>query len=152
MKQPRLYFVVQTSLNRTNMIMLDKPTTNRILVVDDEQLVAIVVARSLKALGEQFVVETVFNATEALQKISENQYLVILTDYQMPELTGFELIEQARQIDPQIGVIVMTAFGTSTLRREAMRLGINGFIDKPFDIQELRALVSQVINQRKFTA
>lgn len=127
--------------------MPDEIKQKYILVVDDEQLVALVVARSLKALGEHYTIEVVESGPAALEKFKQNKYHILITDYQMPEMTGLQLAEQVQQFAPTTRIIMMSAFGSSGLRKQAREMGITGFIDKPFEITDLRELVSTIAEQ-----
>lgn len=118
-----------------------------ILIVDDEESVALVVARSLKALGDRYTIEVVDSGLVALEKLKQSSYHILITDYQMPEINGLQLAEQVQQFAPTTQIILMSAFGTSGLRKQAMEMGLAGFIDKPFEITDLRELVSAIAEQ-----
>ena len=90
-------------------------TTNRregnILVADDEKAMRELLARALLSRG--FTVETASNGAEALEKIQEQPFDMLITDLVMPNIVGMELVQKARQILPDLIVIVIT--GNATL-------------------------------------
>ena len=125
-----------------------KPTSEkRILIVDDEPKVAIVLAASLRKMGPNFKVETASSAQEALEKINQTQYHLMLTDYKMPAVTGLELAEKVRKRAPETQIVLMTAYGTIELRRKLAELGAHGYIEKPFKVTQLRQVVTETIGR-----
>ncbi len=108
-----------------------------LLIVDDEptQLQSLKIGLSAKG----------YTAAEALSVRTALEYLesapgsvdLILTDYLMPGLNGFELFERVKSLDPDVSLIMMTAYGEKELVMKALRSGCDGFIEKPFTIQEL---------------
>ena len=73
---------------------------------------------------------------------------VIITDVRMPDMNGIELLREAREIYPDIGVILMTAFATVETAREAFKLGADDFIQKPFDVEELKIIVKKAFERQ----
>lgn len=123
-----------------------KPTSEkRILIVDDEPKVAIVLASSLRKMGTNFKVETAGSGQEALEKISRTEYNLMLTDFKMPTMTGLELSAKVRSQAPKTPIVLMTAYGTMELRRQLAELGVHGYIEKPFKVAELRQVVTETI-------
>lgn len=119
----------------------------RILIVDDEPKVAIVLAASLRKMGPNFTVETASSAQEALEKIDHTSYNLMLTDFKMPTMTGLELAEKVRKRAPETQIVLMTAYGTIELRRKLAELGAHGYIEKPFKVTQLRQVVTETIGQ-----
>lgn len=116
-----------------------------ILIVDDEPKVAIVLAASLRKMGPNFIVETASSAQQALEKIDQTQYHLMLTDYKMPSVTGLQLAEKVRKRAPETQIVLMTAYGTMELRRKLAELGVHGYIEKPFKVTQLRQVVTETI-------
>jgi len=107
-----------------------------ILIVDDKRVQLKTLKRGLRTKGYQ-VIEAI-SAKEALDHlINYNHIDIILTDYAMPEMNGIELLQKIRENNKTIPVIIMTAYGDKDLVIEAMHHRCNGFIDKPFDMDEL---------------
>ncbi|GAK54152.1 response receiver histidine kinase [Candidatus Moduliflexus flocculans] len=110
-------------------------TTNRregnILVADDEKTMRELLARALLSRG--FTVETAANGAEALEKIREQPFDMLITDLLMPNIVGMELIQQARKILPDLIVIVITGNATLETAIQALKQGAYDYITKPFD-------------------
>ncbi len=123
--------------------MTNNTKTRRILLVDDETKVAIVLARGLKTLGRGYHIDTANSGEEALTKLTGAPYDLLLTDYQMPTMTGLDLTQAARSFDPELRVVIMTAYGTANLRQTMKTLEINGYIEKPFTLAQLRQTIKQ---------
>lgn len=123
--------------------MKDKP----VLIVDDEKNVRLTLARSLESL--ELETDNAGNGEEALAKLKEKEYDLILLDLRMPGMDGMEVLRNIREIHPDIHVIIITAYGTIESAVEAMKLGAVDFIQKPFAPMEIRELVSRVMEREK---
>jgi CheY-like chemotaxis protein len=119
----------------------------RVLLVDDERNIRLTLSRSLEALGVQ--IETAVNGEEALQKLEENEFALLLLDLKMPGIDGMDVLHQVQERWPRTRVIVITAHGTIVSAVEAMKLGAVDFIQKPFSPTEIRELVTKVLNRRQ---
>lgn len=115
-----------------------------ILVVDDDEGVRENLAELFDLVG--YTVVTAANATEAMQRLAENAVDLLLTDYRMPGPNGVELIESARRAKPGIKAILMTAFGDSFTEIESVRRGAIGYLNKPFEADEITGLVSRILS------
>lgn len=123
--------------------MIEKP----ILVVDDEKNIRLTLVEALSSL--QTEIDTAINGEEALAKLKEKDFSLILLDLKMPGMDGMEVLRRLRKIRPDIKVIIITAYGTIDSAVEAMKLGAVDFIQKPFVPKEIRALASRVIDREK---
>lgn len=85
-------------------------------------------------------VVTASNGSEALNLIQQDDVDWLITDLKMPDISGFELIEQARRLRPGMRMILMTAYGSSAVAAEARRLGVI-YLAKPFDLDQVAAIV-----------
>lgn len=119
----------------------------RVLIVDDEPNVALVLSACLERLGDDYICEIAHNGNEALSKLQQASYTLLLTDYNMPGMTGVELAQAVRTYSPTTQVVLMTAFGAETLRDTLGSLKLDGYIDKPFTADEIREIVKQVVSQ-----
>ncbi len=119
----------------------------RVLIVDDEPGVVRVLAGGLRKLGSEYAVETAGSGEEALEKIRQRPYDLVVTDYKMPGMSGLELAQEVRRVAPATPVVLMTAYGTASLRDSVSRLALE-YIDKPFTIDRLRDIVKRVIRPR----
>jgi len=117
--------------------------TPRILVVDDEERMASVVAMALGRAG--YDCEICHNGDAALKMLTERGADVVVTDLKMPDMDGLELLRRIRAHQPRIPVILLTAYGTVSTAVAAMRDGAFDYITKPFDNDELRALVGRAL-------
>ena len=117
-----------------------------ILVIDDEKSQGDILTGYLKKKGF-----TVFNAAsgkEGIKIVNENIVDIILSDYKMPEMTGIEVLEQVRKINPEIGFVIITAFGTVEDAVKAMRIGAYDYISKPVDLDELDLLLERIVEHK----
>jgi CheY-like chemotaxis protein len=114
-----------------------------ILVVDDEPDVELLFRqqfrRDLKA--ERFKMEFAFSAAEALQRVAELKepsLILILSDINMPGMSGLEMLPQVRALRPDVPVIMITAYGDAETRRKAIERGAEQLLTKPIDFALLR--------------
>jgi len=117
-----------------------------ILVVDDEQLIRRSIGKRLTVAGYQ-VLEAEDGKT-AIERAATGVDLAIL-DYRLPDLDGLSVLKQIRQIDPDVLVILLTAYASVETAVEAMKLGAYHFMNKPFDLEALAALVEQALETTK---
>ncbi|RLB75598.1 MAG: hypothetical protein DRH24_19355 [Deltaproteobacteria bacterium] len=114
-----------------------------ILVVDDKRVQLKTLKRGFRSRGYQ-VVEAI-SAKEALDHFVKNNNIdIVLTDYAMPEMNGMELLQKIRENNKTIPVIIMTAYGDKDVVIEAMHHRCNGFINKPFDMDELLEEINNI--------
>ncbi len=118
----------------------------RILIVDDEPNVTLILSRSLDKLDKEYEIETAQSGKEALSKIESKPYALVITDYRMPEMNGLDLAMAVRRIAPETQVILMTAHGTGALQNTAEGLNLDGYIDKPFKLSEIRRIVGAAVS------
>lgn len=118
-----------------------------ILIADDEPNIRRVIEAVLVKDGYQVI--TAENGKKALDAVSTNAHIdVMISDLIMPDMNGVELLEAARQINPSISVIMITAHGSIKSAVDAMRLGAFDYITKPFDLDELKVVVKRAIERR----
>ena len=117
----------------------------RVLVVDDKEMMRDSVATMLSRKGHGVVVAN--GGTAALEKLASSPCDAVITDLQMPEMTGVELLKAIREIDEQIPVILMTAYGTVETAVEAMKLGAYDYITKPFSGDELINTIERALER-----
>ena len=114
-----------------------------ILIVDDEKNYLLVLSAVLE--DEGYEVLTALNGPEALEIQKRSDLDLILTDMKMPGMTGIELLESVKAIDPDLPVIMMTAHGTVDKAVEAMQKGAYSYILKPFDNDRLIIFVKKAV-------
>lgn len=116
-----------------------------ILIVDDEEPILFVLHKALVKLESDVGVDTAGTAEEALDKIREGSFDLIITDLIMPDMSGVEFTERVRALDDESVVVWMTAYHCQTFENEAERLGIYRCVEKPLEIEPFRELVRQAI-------
>lgn len=121
-----------------------------VLIVDDQKNIRLTLSQALASLGVE--VDTAASGEEGLSKVKDREFNLILLDLKMPGMDGMKVLQQLRHIRPDIRVIVITAYGTIESAVEAMRLGASDFIQKPFTPEEIRELVTRVMNREKIDA
>lgn len=129
-------------------MMTMSPGTNangaHLLIVDDDDGVRENLAELFELYG--YRVSTAANAGEAMQKLSHTEVDLLLTDYRMPGPNGVQLIESARHSKPMIRAVLMTAFGDSYTEIESVRRGAVGYVNKPFEADEITNLVARILS------
>jgi len=112
----------------------------RVLVVDDEPLIRWSVAESLSDAG--FDVAQAADAAGALRSVADavTPFQVVVLDLRLPDMDDLSLLKTLRQVMPETGLVLMTAFGTAEIVSEARALGAS-VLDKPFELAELRRVV-----------
>jgi CheY-like chemotaxis protein/predicted regulator of Ras-like GTPase activity (Roadblock/LC7/MglB family) len=129
--------------------MSTQQPNKRVLIVDDEDNVTLVLSRSLAKLGDDYVIETANDSEEALEKIKETAYSLVITDYRMPDMNGVDLAMAIRNLSPQTQVVLMTAYGDRQLKNLAGNMELAGYLDKPFSMKDIRRIVEQAIGQTR---
>ncbi len=119
----------------------------RLLIVDDDQGMRENLAELFESLGYEVV--TAANTPDALARLGEGAVDLLLTDYKMPGPTGVELIESARKRQPELRAVLMTAFGDSFTEIESVRRGAVGYLNKPFEADEVVAFVEKILRLRQ---
>lgn len=123
----------------------------RILLVDDEESILVVLKGSLKKLGDEYEIQTINNGLKALELIEKIPFDVIVTDYQMADMNGLELLEAIRTIQPSAKVIMMTAYGSGNLEVEARRLKAYEYLRKPLEINAFREVIQSALDEMAIT-
>lgn len=118
----------------------------RILVVDDEEGVVKTCVRILERQGYRAI--GLSNSSEAQSYLQREAFDLLLTDIRMPDMDGLKLLNYAKTVDPHLSVVLFTGYGTLDDAMKAMRLGAQGFVLKPFDPEELVAVVSENLQRR----
>ena len=116
----------------------------RLLVLDDEQRMVDIVAMVLRREGYDVATQTEGEA--ALAALADETYDLLITDLRMPGSDGLEVLRRARAAQPGLPVILMTAHATVATAIEAMKHGAVDYVEKPFDNDELKALVKRALD------
>ena len=123
-----------------------------ILVVDDEPDVEVLFRQQFRSdlRSGRFVMEFAQSAPAALQRIGDAQgvsLILILSDINMPGMTGLELLPKAKAMRPDVPVIMITAYGDEDTKRRALEGGAETLLSKPIDFAALRAEIDTRIAQ-----
>jgi two-component system response regulator PilR (NtrC family) len=119
---------------------------SNILIVDDEQSYRQLLTLVFENDGHS--VRTAMNGREALDAIQTEPADIIISDVKMPDMDGIELLRSVRESLPDLGVVLMTAFASVETAREAFKLGADDFIQKPFDVEELKLIVKKTLEKQ----
>jgi two-component system response regulator FlrC len=114
-----------------------------LLVVDDEPQMLIAINETLRRNG--YSVTTAGSGMEALCKLREKYYRLVITDMRMPEVSGLELLRKIKTMAPQTPVVLLTAYGTIQNAVDAMRYGAYDYLLKPFSSESLENVVRRAL-------
>ena len=122
----------------------------RILIVDDEMIVR----SSLKSWLEEdgYPIDTAASAEDALKMMQEHAYSILLLDIKMPGMDGIELLRRVKQVNPELEVVMITAYATIESAVEAMKIGAFDYITKPFEPDEVGLIIKKIITHRNLLA
>lgn len=120
---------------------------DRILIVDDEELICRLLAQRLTSEGYACV--TANNGREALSHFYKDTFSLIISDIRMPEMDGIELLKRVKDLNPNMMVIMVTAYPELDMAVEAMRLGAYDFIIKPADLDLILLSVRKALEKRR---
>lgn len=117
----------------------------KILIVDDEETLTFSLYQAFIKAPYDCEVVTASSAEEALEKLEDGYFDLVITDIAMPGIDGLELLSIIKSRFPDTKVIIITAYGTDEREERAYKIGAEKYIEKPFDISELRNLVFKII-------
>ncbi len=126
-----------------------KKTKGRILIVEDERSMRELLKMLLE--GENYDVVTASDGLDGKEYIERDIFDLVISDIKMPGLDGFGLLKIIKEISPETLVIMITAFGTNEYAIEAMKLGAYDYINKPFNIDEIRIIVNKAIEKKRLS-
>ncbi|MBK9516848.1 MAG: sigma-54-dependent Fis family transcriptional regulator [Anaeromyxobacter sp.] len=118
----------------------------KILVVDDEEIVRESLGGWLEKDG--YLVEVAADGPSALARLQAEPRAVLVADLKMPGMDGLQLLEQAKRIQPDLAVVIMTAYATVDTAVSAMKLGAYDYLMKPFDPEELSLMMQKITAQQ----
>jgi len=116
----------------------------KILIVDDSSTMLRIIENTLKRLNQKDIVKAL-NGVEAVEKYKENKFDLIITDWNMPEMNGYDLVKYIRSINKDIPIIMVTTEGGKKEVIKALKAGVNNYIVKPFTPQTLKEKLSLII-------
>ena len=117
-----------------------------ILAVDDDPEIRDILHEILTLLGHKSV--TAVDGLDALEKLGEHHFDMVITDLRMPRMDGIELIKKIKGAFGDVDVIALTVYGTEFNYTEVIGVGASDFINKPFNVNELEAKINRIIRER----
>ncbi len=124
---------------------LSKAQNIKILIIDDDVKMLELLEKVLLRKG--YLVEVTSKPREALEKFESDGFDIVVTDINMPEINGLEILRQIKSISPNIIVIMITAFATVSSAVESMKLGAYDYIIKPFNMEEFVLIIQRAAEQ-----
>ncbi len=118
----------------------------RLLIVDDEETLTFSLYQTFINAPIECEVITASTGTEAVQRIEEGPFDVVITDIALPGVDGLDLLSIIKAHHPQTRVIVITAYGSDEREEQAYLRGAEKYIEKPFDLREIRELVFKMLS------
>lgn len=116
----------------------------KILIIDDEKDTCDIIGEIM--IDEGYQVFTALSGQSALRIVKKNRPDLILLDIKMPKMDGVEVLRRVKKIDKDVVVVMMTAYGALDTAKEAMRLGANDYVTKPFDVNFIKAVVKEALS------
>ena len=113
----------------------------RLLIVDDEETITFSLYQSFIHSANDYEVVTAASGEEALDRIKENSFDLVVTDIMMPGIDGFELLNAIHTENPETNVIIMTAYGSEIYKERAMKEGARYYVEKPFEMKDFKKLI-----------
>jgi DNA-binding NtrC family response regulator len=121
-----------------------------VLIVDDEKNIRLTLSQTVEA--PDLEVDTAVNGEEALAKLQERDFALVLLDLKMPGMDGMEVLRWISENRPQARVIIITAHGSVDSAVEAMKRGAVDYLQKPFVPREIREIVARVLDRQTLDA
>lgn len=118
----------------------------KLLIVDDEEALTFSLYQIFINIPLECEVLTATSGEEALEKIEKNYFDIVITDIAMPGINGLDLLSMIKAREPQTKVIVITAYGSDDRKEQAYNRGAESYIEKPFDLYEIRDLVLKLLS------
>ncbi len=118
----------------------------KILIVDDEIIMRESLAGWLERDGHD--VKTAASGEEALEKVKDTHFDILLVDIKMEGISGLDVLKHIKESDPEVAVVMITAYGSISTAIEAMKNGAHDYMLKPFDPEELGVLIEKIIQHQ----
>ncbi len=115
----------------------------KVLIVDDDPSLTELLVDTLEVIGYESL--SASSAREALDLIRSQSFSLVITDINMPEMSGIELLQEIKKVDAHMPVMLITGIGTDSLKQEAFEFGADGFLSKPFRIGKIEAEIGNLL-------
>ena len=126
--------------------MESKELQGKILVIDDDRGPRESLKMVLKYAYEIFLAARVAGGVELLREIQPD---LIIMDIRMPEKSGIEGLQEIRDIDPNVSIVMLTGYGDLETAQQAIRFGANDYLQKPFDTHEIQVVVKKYVDRSR---
>ena len=126
--------------------MIPSVEKQRILLVDDDRFMRMYLRRGLRNLEDKYDIETVSGGPEALSRLAETTFELLVTDYEMPGMNGLELAQQVREQAFDTRIVLMSAHKERDFRSLVGKVEYDGYIEKPSEIIHLSSLIEQFMD------
>ncbi len=134
------------TLDERDEITLVETKKKTILVIDDQSDMGWIMSRIFHERGHKMIVSR--SGKEGLKKFKDRKdFDLVFLDIKLPDLNGFEVLEQIKKTSPGTKVIIISAFGSPEARQEALVRGASAFLDKPIQIDEMTRLADEVLSK-----
>lgn len=117
----------------------------RIMVIDDENIVGKMIKNFFEQEG--YVVEPFLDPKQALARLKEEEFHMVITDLKMKDIDGMEVLNTIKKESPEIKVIMITAFASMDAAVEAFRKSVDDFFAKPINLSDLKATVGKLLSR-----
>ena len=115
------------------------------MIVDDEETLTYSLYQTFILAQQNYEIVTAASGEEASQKLGDSSFDLVITDISMPGMSGIDLLLMIKDKYPGTEVIIMTAYGSDEKKDEAMQSGARYYIEKPFEIKEMKRLVMDIL-------
>ena len=115
--------------------------TNQILIVDDNPHMTSLLAETLEFFDYKGIAAT--DGEEALHKLKEDSFDMVITDLRMPRMGGMDLLRAIKDSFPDLPVVVITGFGTEASKSDVLSAHADGFLSKPFKVDEIKEVLQK---------
>jgi len=115
----------------------------RVMIIEDDEEMRSLLRDFFEEEG--FETDSVSNGIDALEKLSENHFDLVITDIRMPGLTGLDILPTIRRLKPETPIIAMTAYGSDDVRRRSLERGATTYLEKPIILSKLRRLIREMV-------
>jgi CheY-like chemotaxis protein len=123
--------------------------TNKVLIVDDEETLTWSMTKTLAKDQGKYELVIANTGAEALKVLQKDPIDVVVTDIRMPDIDGLDLLSTIRKQYPSTKVIIMTAYGSPEVHKEATRRGSYFYLEKPFEISDVRTLILKALDEKR---
>lgn len=118
---------------------------SRVLVVDDEASIRELLTKTL-GLAD-YEVDSAPDARTAIERLRVSQYDLMITDLKMPGLDGLALIREAKRLQPELPIVIITGYSTESTAIDAVNLGVAGYLTKPFRVPQVLAVAARALGE-----